>query len=122
MANSDVSPYAPMRHLDWSHAEKVIARKAFDRALQQELESLIQEVKNRVAKITEPSELWDLEGFLTERRKQIDFKYDYRYSVLPEVFGRLISEGRLREQDLRGLGEDKLDFARKAAAFMKRAG
>jgi hypothetical protein len=64
------------------------------------------------AKIHEPSDLWELEDYLCERRKQINEKYDYRYSVLPTVFGILLREGRLTEQDLDGLGEDKLRFIR----------
>jgi integrase len=30
--------------------------------------------------IQQPSDLWDLEHYLTERRREIDRKYDYRYS------------------------------------------
>jgi len=36
--------------------------------------------------------MWDLEHHLTERRKEIDRKYDYRYSQLDLVFGRLLRE------------------------------
>ena len=36
-------------------------------------------------KIEQPTDLWDLEHYLTESRKKIDRKYDYRYSVLTEV-------------------------------------
>lgn len=35
-------------------------------------------------------------------------KYDYRYSVLPIVFARLIEEHWLAEAGLHGLEEDKL--------------
>lgn len=35
-------------------------------------------------------------------------KYDYRYSVLPIVFARLIEEHWLEEAGLHGLEEDKL--------------
>ena len=69
---------------------------------------MIREAKKMAARIAQPSDLWELEHYLTERRKEIDRKYDYRYSVLPLVFGCLIREGRLREEELRGLGEDKL--------------
>ncbi len=102
------APYTEMRDLKWSPTEKAIARKAFDLALRGELEAVIHEVKDRAAKITEPSELWELERYLTERRKDIDLRYDYRYSVLPLVFRNLLRDGRLTEQDLHGLAEDKL--------------
>ncbi len=38
----------------------------------------------------------------------IDRKYDCRYSRLTQVFGRLLHERRLSEQELRGLREDEL--------------
>jgi hypothetical protein len=49
-----------------------------------------------------------VERYLTERRKEIDRQYDYRYSVLLSVFADLIQKGRLREQDLQGLSAEKL--------------
>lgn len=99
-----------MRDLKWSPAEKAIARKAFDRALQRELEVVIRKAQEMAGKIEQPSELWELEYYLTQRRQEIDRQYDYRYSVLPMVFGDLIRQGRLREEDLHGLAEDKLRY------------
>lgn len=83
------TPYTDVRDLKWSTAEKAIARKAFDLALQRELDAVIREAKNRAANINQPSELWDLERYLTQRRKDIDRLHDYRYSVLPLVFRNL---------------------------------
>jgi hypothetical protein len=40
--------------------------------------------------IQQPSDLWDLESYLTQYRKEIDRKYDYRYSRLTHVFGKLL--------------------------------
>jgi len=59
-----------------------------------------------------------LERYLTQRRKEIDRKYDYRYSQLTQVFGRLLYEDRLREEELCGLGEDKLKRIRSFAKFL----
>jgi hypothetical protein len=100
--------YTTIRSLKWSGAEKVIARKAFEQALQQELEAIVRQAKKMAEKIEQPSDLWELERYLTERRKEIDRQYDYRYSVLIFVFAELIQKGRLREQDLQGLSEEKL--------------
>ena len=41
----------------WSHAEKVIARQAFDLALRNELQTTIREAKDCAAKVSEPAEL-----------------------------------------------------------------
>ena len=108
--------YTPLHDLKWSAAEKVIARKAFDRALKQELDAVIQETKSKAAKVQQPADVWKLERYLTERRNQIDCEYDYRYSVLPFVFGALIRKGRLSEEDVQGLREDKMHYIRKFAA------
>jgi hypothetical protein len=51
--------YVDMRDLKWSQSEKTIARKAFEHALQQELEEVIRETKRRAAKIEQPPDLWD---------------------------------------------------------------
>ena len=93
----------------WSRSEKALARKAFDPALGRELHEVIQEAKKMASQIQQSSDLWDLEHYLTQRRKEIDRKYDYRYSQLTHVFGRLLHEKRLREEELRGLREDKLE-------------
>jgi hypothetical protein len=45
--------------------------------------------------------------YLTQRRQEIDRIYDYHYSILPLAFAKLLSDGRLVEDELRGLGEDK---------------
>jgi len=106
--------YTNMRDLKWSATEKAIARRAFDSALQRELDAVIQEAKERAARVSQPADLWELEHWLTQRRKEIDRTYDYRYSVLPLVFRNLIRDGRLSEQELQGLAEDKLAYIRQA--------
>jgi hypothetical protein len=71
------------------------------------------------AEVKEPSELWKLEEYLTQRRKEIDHKYEYRGAMLRFVFGTLLHEGRLTEEQLRGLGEDKLKEFRSYADFLR---
>ena len=102
----------------WSRSEKVIARTAFDAALGRELHEVIQKAKKMASQIKQSSDLWDLEHYLTQRRKEIDRKYDYRYSQLTQVFGRLLYEKRLRQEELCGLGEDKLKRIRSFAKFL----
>lgn len=105
---------------DWMgpRSEKGIARKAFDAALKRELHEVVQEAKQMARQTQQPSDLWDLEDYLTERRKQIDRKYDDRYSQLTLVFGKLLRERWLGEEDLRGLREDKLKSIRSYAKFL----
>ena len=102
----------------WSRSEKVLARKAFDAALRRELHEVIRETQEMASQIKQSSDLWDLEHYLTQRRKEIDCKYDYRYSQLTHVFGKLLYEKRLGEEELRGLQEDKLTSIRSVAQFL----
>jgi hypothetical protein len=103
----------------WSRSEKAIARKAFDAALGQELHEVIQKAKKMANEIQQPSDLWDLEYYLTQRRKEIDRKYDFRGSRLTDVLGRLLCENRLAEEDLRGLPEEKMKSIRSFAQFLR---
>jgi hypothetical protein len=113
------TPYPQQNEPTWSKSEKAIARTAFDAALGRELHEVIQEAKRMANEIQTSSDLWDLEHYLTERRKQIDRKYDYRYSQLTLVFGRLLYENRLGEENLRGLREDKMKSIRSLAKFLR---
>ena len=102
----------------WSKSEKAIARTAFDAALKRELQEVMRKTKQMANQIKEPADVWELEHYLTERRKEIDRKYDYRYSQLTHVFGRLLHEGRVSEEELRGLREDKLKPIRSFAKLL----
>ena len=104
-----------MQDLTWSPSEKIIARRPFDMALKKELEVVMRKVRQMAGEIQRPADLWTLEQYLSECRKEIDDKYDYRYSQLPLIFGRLIREGWLTENDLTGLGTGKMDYIRTIA-------
>jgi hypothetical protein len=103
----------------WSKSEKAISRTAFDAALKRELHEVMQETKKMASQINEPDDLWELERYLTERRKDINQKYDSRGSRLKDVLGRLLYENRLSENDLRGLREDKMRSIRSFAQFLR---
>jgi len=92
----------------WTNAEKKIARRAFEAAYDRECVALADEVRRRADRIANTQDIWKLESFLTRKRKHIDEKYDFRYSVLVVVFIRLMKEGWLKESDLVGLSDDKL--------------
>ena len=121
IASSIPNRYPYQNEPTWSKSEKVIARAAFNAALKRELHQVMEEAKQKANRIKDPRDLWDLEHYLTERRKEIDRVYDYRYSRLTRVFGRLLYEGRVNEEELRGLGGDKLKSIRSLARFLAEA-
>jgi hypothetical protein len=116
MGSVQIRTAAPMREWKWSPAEKVVARRAFNLALNHELENAIREAKERAERIREAQDLWEMESWLAERRRRVDRTFDFRYSVLPLVFAALLRDRRLSEDDLRGLAQDKLDAIRHIAA------
>ena len=60
--------------------------------------------------------MWAVEQYLSRAGRDVDAKYDYRYSRLVRVLGQLLREGRVQECDLHGLSEDKLADIRRVAA------
>lgn len=57
---------------------------------------------------------------LSDQRKQLDRKYDYRYSQLIWIFGQLLCEQWLEEGDLTGLAPEKLQAVRDFVATRRR--
>lgn len=98
-----------MRDFSWTAAEKKVARAAFDLAVNRELASVRREVESMLAASPDVHTVWRVHEFLSDKRREIDSKYDYRYSVLISVFARLLQEGWLSEGDLRGLAADKVE-------------
>jgi hypothetical protein len=94
---------------EWSKSEKEVARQAFTVAYDRECKSIEEELRKRVTDLQNPEGLWAIHDYLTEKRRGIDKKYDYRYSVLPFVFARLLHEGWIKREDLTGLSEDKIE-------------
>jgi hypothetical protein len=106
-----------MNHVKWSKTEKKIAREAFERAYERECSYLAGRIREKANQIKKPDDIWGLHDFLTEKRKEVDEKYDYRYSVLDFVFGRLIKEGWLNFADLVGLKEEKIERLKSLLRF-----
>jgi Photoprotection regulator fluorescence recovery protein len=69
-----------LRDVKWTPAEKVIARKAYEKALLQELEDVVRVTKQMAARIKQIDDAWNLEYYLTKRRHEIDREHDYRPS------------------------------------------
>jgi hypothetical protein len=99
--------------LKWSNEEKKVARKVFDNAYQREMDEIKSLLLNKVSQMKTNSELWAIEDFLSEKRKVVDSKYDYRYSQIILVFSRLLCEGYLSEEDISELAEEKRDLIKK---------
>ena len=90
----------------WTKSQKAHARELFDLALSREYDDLIKTVNS--TKIETPEEVWDLHDMLGKKRKELNGKYDYRYSQLIFVFAQLVRGGYLTLEELEPIGEEKL--------------
>ena len=106
-----------MNDMKWTESEKKLARRVFDAALASELKEIMAEFKARAAAAADPDDMWSIQEYLFRKRREIEQKYDYRYSQLPLVFGRLLREGRIRQSQLDRLSEDKLSYIRRVATL-----
>ncbi len=93
--NSPLRSYPYQNEPIWSRSERATARRVFDAALKRELHEVMREAKQMANRISDPEDLWALERYLTQRRKDIDGKYDFRSSRLTQLFGRLLCERRI---------------------------
>ena len=92
-----------MSDMAWGTTEKKVARRVFDAALQRELADIMADFKSRAAQASTPDDLWAIQAHLARVQHDIDRKYDYRYSMLEFVLGRLMREQRIQLQDLTGI-------------------
>jgi hypothetical protein len=106
-----------MSATEWSASEKKIARRAFDAALDRELAEVMAKFKDKAARAETPEDMWAVKQYLERAQREIDSKYDYRYSQLDFVFGRLLREKRIEERELAGLAEEKLNQIRRLASL-----
>jgi hypothetical protein len=104
----------------WTPSEKKLARVAFDKAFERQCTAITQEARRMLETVTAPSDIFRVQEYLTEQRRMVDQLYDYRYSRLLAVFGRLLSDGWLRESDLDGLRPEKIAKIKQEASFFCR--
>jgi hypothetical protein len=102
-----------MFNLNWSASEKKIARAAYEDAVEAALAKLMTEFKAKATAAVTPSDMWAVEDYLRQQRREFDETFDYRYSVLPFVFAMLIRQGHLDVRRLSGLSEEKLEIIRR---------
>ena len=105
----------------WAPTEKKLARAIFDKAFEKQCTAIAQEARRMLETTTAPSDIFRVQEYLTEQRKIVDGLYDYRYSRLLVVFGRLLSDGWLREGDLNGLQPEKIAKIKREASFFAEA-
>ena len=92
----------------WSETEKTIAKKALQTAYNRETSALIANIRDRAGSIAELEDLWYLHDLLSTKRHEIDGKYAYNFPTLVFDFARLVKEGWLHLDELKGLKPEVL--------------
>ena len=106
------------RGVKWSTSEKKIARRAYNAAFERQCSSIAAETNRMLKRMSNPAEIWGIEEYLSERRRDVARVYHYSYSDLDIVLSRLMGDGWLTEADLDGLQSDKIaDIKRGAENF-----
>lgn len=101
----------------WRQDQKRAARKAFETALERECQAIRAKVVQMLERDRDPREVFRIHDYLTEQRRLVDRKYDYRYSVLIQVFATLLREGWLKEDELSGIGDEKIRKVKELATL-----
>jgi hypothetical protein len=107
----------PIHDARWTQSEKKHARALFEHALERELAERLAEFKARAARASTADEMWSIRHYLQESGRELERKYDYRYSQLLIVFGRLLREGRVTEEQLAFLCQEKLGYLHRVASL-----
>jgi hypothetical protein len=87
----------------WSEVEEKIAKQALQKAYERETTALIAYIRDRASSITELEDLWYLHDLLSSKRHEIDGKYYYDNMTIVFDFAKLVKEGWLSLDELKGL-------------------
>ncbi len=92
----------------WSETEEKIAKQALKKAYEREISALIAQVRDRASEIAQLDDLWYLHDLLSTKRYEIDGKYAYNSSTVVFDFARLVKEGWMYLDELKGLKPETL--------------
>src|SRR5581483_12436087 len=66
----------------WSRTEKELARELFDEARERERQAILREIHSILNAGKSLDVVWDVHDYLTKKRREMDEKYDFRYSQM----------------------------------------
>ena len=95
--------------MNWTKAEKELARELFQTIRKREFEKLTLDIQNKSSIIENENDIWNLREFLNEKEKEMDSKYDFRYSVLIDQFIFFINDSLLSLDEISSFSKEKKD-------------
>jgi len=96
--------------MSFTKSEKKVAKELFELARERDYKKLATQIAQYDCKT--PDSIWDLHEFLNQKAKEFDSKYDYRYSVLNEVFIGFVLEKLLTIDELKNLSKERQEYIR----------
>ena len=103
--------------MNYTKSEKKAAKELFELARQRDYERLQIDIKQY--QCDTPESIWGLRDFLNKKAKEFDNKYDYRYSILDEVFIGFILENLLYIHELKALSKERQKYLINAVQMIK---
>jgi hypothetical protein len=94
--------------MKYSKSEKLAARELFELAMHRDYENLKSQITS--LSIDEPHNIWELKDLLNKKSREFDRKYDYRYSILDQLFVEFILEDLLKTSELKGLSKERQKY------------
>ena len=98
-----------MFSLHWSDREKILAREAYDAALEREGKAFLQEIRARMEELKDWRDLWEVGETIEHKRRDMQNVYEFSYSQLLLTFAILIRKGFLHRRELEKLDSKKLE-------------
>jgi hypothetical protein len=95
----------------------MFAREAYDRAYERECTKIMEKVHGMLSGMEDPKEIWKIDDYLRKIKREMDSRYDYRYSILIIVFGKLMREGLILDSDIEKFSQDKIDAIKRIASI-----
>ncbi|MEB3307034.1 MAG: hypothetical protein VKK98_02670 [Cyanobacteriota bacterium] len=93
---------------EWSEAEQIIAREAFDQAYGRAIAQLVDTIRARANTLHSAESIWQLHDFLSIERHTIEGRFAFQVDGILFVFASLVKDGLLNLDELSGLDADKL--------------
>jgi hypothetical protein len=98
-----------MSQQGWTNPEKEIARNLYAKVVLEEYDEIIKDFKRRAQKVKTRDEFWEMENYIKEVHRDLEARFDPRYSQILFVFGSLLRRGKISNEQLKGLSNEKIN-------------
>ena len=102
---------------DWTHAEEIIARNAFNVGNQRSIDSLIEALKIRSQSLETVDSIWDFHDFLSTERHLYEGRAVFDFSNILFTLAEMLKQQLISLDQLEGLDPKKLSKIKSMTLF-----